>query len=183
MWCEDIRSYKKLIPSLLAFGDLPIITADDDMYYHPQWLELMWLSYQKAQDRIHTHLVTEVELKPYADWKFSYLPPFEDKIPSLKLLSIGAGGVLYPPHCLHNDIFNVSNFQKLAPLGDDLYFWAMAVLKGTKTELVKNALGLPTSTLNFWDSPNLYEVNCNENYNDVQFANILEHYPEIKNIF
>lgn len=183
MWCEDIRSYKKLIPSLLAFGDLPIITADDDVYYHPQWLEALWLSYQKAQDCIHAHMVTEVELKPYLDWKSSYENPLAIKSPNLKNLSIGVGGVLYPPHCLHNDIFNVSNFQKLAPLGDDLYFWAMAVLRGTKTELVKNTLGHPKQTLNFWDSPNLYEVNCNENYNDVQFANILEHYPEIKNIF
>lgn len=182
-WCEDIKSYKKLIPSLIAFSNLPIITADDDVYYHPQWLEFLWLSYQKAQDCIHAHMVTETQIESYSAWKTLCKNSLLNKKSSLRYLSIGVGGVLYPPHCLHNDIFNINNFQKLAPLGDDLYFWAMAVLKGTKTKLIDNSLGHPKQTLNFWDGPNLYEVNCNENYNDVQFANILEHYPEIKNIF
>ena len=37
--CEDIRSYKKIIPALEAFPEATIVTADDDVYYKPDWLE------------------------------------------------------------------------------------------------------------------------------------------------
>ena len=37
--CADLRSYKKLIPALQAFPDAWFATADDDVYYRPDWLE------------------------------------------------------------------------------------------------------------------------------------------------
>ena len=32
-WCENLRSYKKLIPSLKAYPSDTIVTADDDILY------------------------------------------------------------------------------------------------------------------------------------------------------
>ena len=33
-WCEDLHSYKKLLPSLESYPNDIIVTADDDIYYH-----------------------------------------------------------------------------------------------------------------------------------------------------
>lgn len=175
LWCNDIKSYKKLIPSLQAFEEYPIITADDDVYYHHQWLEKLWNSYLESPKCIHAHMVTKASLKPCSKWQYATKQKSQ-----INYLGIGVGGILYPPHCLHNDIFNISNFQKLAPYADDLYFWAMAALNNTQTKLVDNPLGHPQLSLNFWDTPNLYEKNCGENLNDIQFQNILNHYPNLK---
>lgn len=178
LWCDDLKSYKKLIPSLQSFKNTPIITADDDVYYNSRWLEYLWESYQKNKNCIHTHMATVIQNSPYSTWREIYPIQKED----FKILGIGVGGILYPPNCFHKDILDIHNFQKLAPLGDDLYFWAMAVLSGTKIKLIDKALGHPKHTLNFWNSPNLYEKNCYENLNDVQFQRILEHYPQIKQL-
>lgn len=175
LWCNDLKSYKKLIPTLLNFQDLPIITADDDVYYHPQWLERLWKSYTHAPNCIHAHMVSNISFDSYLNWHKIK----DSKKTSLHYIGIGVGGILYPPNCLHKDIFNIQNFQKLAPLADDLYFWAMAVLNGTKTKLVDSFLGHPRATLTPWDSPNLYTKNCGEKLNDLQFNNILRKYPQI----
>jgi len=36
--CDDIRSYKKLVPALEAFPHAFIVTADDDLELAPDWL-------------------------------------------------------------------------------------------------------------------------------------------------
>ena len=38
---EDIRSYKKLIPALIAFPNETIVTVDDDVVYEPHALDLL----------------------------------------------------------------------------------------------------------------------------------------------
>ena len=174
-WYKDIKSYKKLIPTLKIYPDKAIVTMDDDMYYHKRCLEFLWKSYQKFPHYIHSHLAVKIKHSSYIEWK-EVQPPCDAKF---CFLSIGCAGILYPPKCFHKDILNEDIFTKIAPLGDDLFFWAMATLKGTKTKIVDHALGHPKHTLNFWDSPNLYEKNCHENFNDIQFKNILNYYPKL----
>ena len=59
-FCEDIKSYKKLIPSLEKYPDDIIITADDDIYYPDNWLEQLYESYLQAPDLIHCHRAHQV---------------------------------------------------------------------------------------------------------------------------
>lgn len=49
-WCEDIRPYKKLIPTLREFPDDIIVTADDDIIYWENWLEKLYASHIKYPD-------------------------------------------------------------------------------------------------------------------------------------
>lgn len=174
-WCKDIKSYKKLIPTLKIHPDKAIVTIDDDMYYHKQCIEFLWKSYQKFPHYIHSHLAVKIKNAPYIEWK-EIQPPCNA---NFNFLSVGCAGILYPPKCFYKDILREDIFTRIAPLGDDLFFWSMATLKGTKTKLVDNALGHPKHTLNFWDSPNLYEKNCYDNLNDTQFNNILDQYPKL----
>ena len=52
--------------------------------------------------------------------------------PSLLNKQSGVGGVLYPPHSLHPEVSNEKVFMDICPHADDLWFYAMAVMAGTK---------------------------------------------------
>lgn len=41
-WCENLCSYKKLIPALEKYPDDIIVTADDDIFYRPNWLQILY---------------------------------------------------------------------------------------------------------------------------------------------
>lgn len=136
-WCEDLRSYKKLVPTLREFpGDI-VVTADDDLYYQKDWLESLYNEYLHNPDYIYTRRACGIRLKGnvfsvtphYANSKFE--PTFLNQL-------MGGAGTLYPPHSLHEDVFNVEQIKTLIPTHDDIYFWIMAILNGTKIKLVKN---------------------------------------------
>ena len=54
-WYNDIRSYKKIIPSLKRYPDSIIITTDDDIYYAPDTIESLYKSYLEYPHDIHAH--------------------------------------------------------------------------------------------------------------------------------
>lgn len=139
-WLEgDIRSYKKLIPALKEFGDEIIVTADDDLYYPSDWLLKLVNAYQNDPDSIHCHLITRLSISKEGiksikreKWmRDSY--SFNNKI-------LGVGGTLYPPHCLSEEVFNEQVFLDLAPTSDDIWFWAMAVINGTKIHWIPDGM-------------------------------------------
>ena len=39
--CDNLRSFKKLVPALQTFPNAFIVTADDDLYFAPNWLETL----------------------------------------------------------------------------------------------------------------------------------------------
>ena len=136
-WCEDLRSYKKLIPALKEFPEDIIVTADDDLYYQHDWLESLYNEYLSNPRCVCARRACGIKFKNNV---FSVGPHYanSDFEPTFLNQATGAGGVLYPPHCLHEDIFNVEQIKTLIPTHDDIYFWIMAVLNGTKVKLVKN---------------------------------------------
>ncbi len=190
-WCEDLRSYKKLIPSLKEFPDDIIITADDDIFYPPQWLELLYTSYLKTPRAIHCHRAHHLladengNILPYKKWRHR----IRHGLPSFANFSTGAGGALYPPHSLYKDVIEKKLFQKLAPYADDIWFWAMAVMNNTPINVVENNIKTltyinPEREMRMTDEFTLAMVNCSEGRNDEQFRAVIEHYPHIKeNIF
>jgi len=140
-WCEDIRSYKKLIPSLQKYPDKVIVTADDDIIYGDNWLAQMVLAYIQDPDSIICHRAHEVlldEKEGYAPYKY-WPKEIRSEHPSASYLFTGCGGVLYPPGSLHKSVRNQSAFSSICPDGDDLWFWSMAVLNGTKIRTVKDS--------------------------------------------
>jgi hypothetical protein len=187
-YCKDIRSYKKLIPALPEYSSDIIVTADDDVFYPNNWLELLINSYQQDQTAIHCHRAHKItftqndDICSYNDWKGTI--EYNETIASYTNFMTGVGGVLYPPHVLHSDVTNESLFLKLAPYADDIWFWAMAVLNGTKICVVKNNFVkmLPNYPIEYKDIINLdglCAVNVMQCRNDVQIKQVLKHYPQI----
>lgn len=181
-WCEDIRSYTKLIPSIEAFPDDIIVTVDDDVWYPPEWLERLYNSYLKEPNLIHTHRALQVtgengKINKYIDWGIQIYAPQE---PSYCWHLTGTGGVLYPPHCLYKDICNRERFLSMAPSVDDIWFWAMAILQHTRIRIVEgnifNFEGVfIVNNLSLW-SDNAFDKN------DVALAKLMEAYPELKQL-
>src|SRR5574344_451815 len=61
-WVEDIRSYKKLIPTLKEYPNDIIITFDDDLYYMPDTIETLYNSYKEHPQDIQSHRCGEVKI-------------------------------------------------------------------------------------------------------------------------
>ena len=132
-FCEDLRSYKKLIPTMQKYPDAVIITTDDDIYYSLDTIESLYTSYLEDKSAVHTHRVQRTKLSDGNKIKKSYNTPDT----SYFNRQIGYGAVLYPPGVLYKDATDSSIFQNLLPTHDDVWFWAMTVLNRRKIKLVK----------------------------------------------
>ncbi|MBE6504801.1 MAG: glycosyltransferase [Methanobrevibacter millerae] len=181
-WCENLISYKKLIPSLKEYPDNIIATADDDVFYADTWLESLYNSYLENPNSIICTRSRKIKINDdntfdkYVNWPVS--ESSEDA--SYLNLFTGVGGVLYPSNSLNHEVLNYDVASKLCPHADDLWFWAMAVLN--KTKIVKIDFKNPTSlniyrSLEFSDDKRLFELNINKN--DEQIKNIINEFPKI----
>lgn len=181
-WCKDIKSYKKLILSLKEYPNDIIVTADDDIYYPENWLEVLYNSYLRETQHIHcyrAHRITfndKGEIGSYNTWPKC----ISTKDVSYANFFTGCGGVLYPPGSLHKDILNEELFMKLCPTADDIWFWAMAVLNNTKIRVVDNNLTeiyiIPEVEFGLKDGIKLYKVNIHAN--DGQLKNVIDFYKQ-----
>ncbi len=178
-WCHNIRSYKKLIPTLRKYPNDIIITADDDILYEPCRVENLYKTWQKHKNNIIAHRVHYIvkkdnKIEPYLKW----LHCITKTAPSFNLFLTGAGMVLYFPNCFYEDILKEELFTKLSPTADDIWFWAMSTLKGTKIRIAKSCI----TDLTYIDGTpesGLYHINCNENKNDLYMKQMLDYYPTL----
>lgn len=136
-WCEDLKSYKKLVPALREFPNDVIVTADDDLYYQKDWLESLYSEYLKDNRYIYTRRACGEFLRDntlYVSPHYAnnnYEPTFLNQL-------MGGAGTLYPPHSLNSDATNIELIKTLVPTHDDIYFWIMAILNNTRIKLIKN---------------------------------------------
>jgi exopolysaccharide biosynthesis predicted pyruvyltransferase EpsI len=154
----------KLIPVLGKFPNSTIITLDDDRIYHPELLATLWKQHVKYPTNIicpvARHYICDEEGK--IDYVAHCDSPSEisskcGRINYLKQSPLfdtehfaifeGFAGVLYPPHSLDLEVFNFNNFMEFTPYADDVWFQAMAILKGTKSR------GLPENITQIFKWP------------------------------
>lgn len=137
-WCDDYKSYKKLIPTLKEYPNDIIVTADDDVYYQSNTLEILYKAYLNNPNNIYVRRSVKLQfvsgdLKGVSSRKYNYKPLTE---PSYFNQLMGGSGCLYPPHSLYKDCTNYDVIQNTIPTHDDVFFWAMAILNKTKIQVV-----------------------------------------------
>ena len=186
-WYRNLYSYTKLIPALEKYPDSIIVTADDDIYYEPNWLELLIKEHENNPDDIVCHRAHKIKLTndniaPYKKWS----KKIGGRKPSYLNFLTGVGGVLYPPHVLYKDVLNKNLFEKLAPKADDVWFWSMAVLNLTKVKVVKDRIKEltyvnPERERGLTNEKTLFSTN-RQGGNDLQLEKVLKHYPQILEI-
>lgn len=185
-WYKDIRSYKKIIPTLKKYPEAIIITTDDDIYYAPDTVETLYNSYLEHKDEIQAHRCDVLRVEGgkilWAKTRELYLDKNRG-ISSFKNRLTGYGAVLYPPGCLYKDVCDEDLIKKLLPTHDDIWLWAMAVLNGVKTRLVKGY----SESIDYVENSQEYGL-CKINKKGVgtsledAYEIILKEYPQILDI-
>ena len=185
-WCNDLKSYKKIIPTIKLYPDSIIVTADDDIIYPRDWLLQLIVSYIRSPQCIHCHRAHRV--KTLAD---GYPAPYQKWDRAGKNMSVnsshrnfftGVGGVLYPPHSLFRDVTRDDIFMQQLPSGDDIWLWGMALLQGTKIQRVRYS----DFSLNFVEGSQdvaLHRMNDQGGMNDIMIKNLLNIYPQLLMLF
>jgi hypothetical protein len=172
----DLRSYKKIIPALRAWPEGFIVTADDDVYYHPRWLEELVGGWSEKHGDIVCRRARRIPLKPdgtpepYVRWRWCY----EEGLLSAAILPIGVGGVLFPPGSLAPEVLDEAQFMQLCPTADDLWLYWMARRAGTRFRKVARQ-----RTYFYWPrSQDVGLANTNRwaGRNDIQIAGMVERF-------
>lgn len=174
----DLRQYTKLVFALSAFPDGYIVTADDDIFYRPDWLASLVAGYRTNDvvvcRRAHRLVSPRPDIiLPYLDWQWD-VQDAASRTPSTDILPTGVGGVLYPPGVLHPDVTNETLFLELAPTNDDLWFFWMARRAGSRCEKVGGEF-----EMEMWPDTqevSLYQENVAALGNDRQVAALLRRY-------
>ena len=144
-WYHDIRSYKKLIPTLKKYPEAAIMTADDDILYPNHLLRDLYLEYWKYRkekvlvspsvSRLYMNageLYSIGNATLYLD-KGSHCHP-EVAAPSVYNKLRGGSGTLYPPGSLGEEVMDEERFMTLAPTSDDIWFFVCALKNGYKVK-------------------------------------------------
>lgn len=176
-FCSDIRSYKKIIPTIENYPNSVIITVDDDVLYPRDTIETLLKKHEKYPGAIIGNRAHEItykggKVRPYKKWIK------ETRSNNENIFLTGCGGVLYPPSSLHEDVLKKEIFTELCPYADDVWLFFMARLNNTE---IINSQGRDFRDFielsnNF--SGGLNKINVDKGYNDIQI-NKLKSYYEI----
>ncbi|MDR2014144.1 MAG: hypothetical protein LBP99_00780 [Azoarcus sp.] len=129
--CDDLLSFKKIIPTLSSYPDADIVTADDDAYYWPDWLKELIAAAERfpgnvVAHRLHKMVFNEQGIRPYRDW----LKNIKDQTENPHNFATGCLGVFYPAGCFHPEVLNRAVFMQLCPHADDVWLYWMVRRNG-----------------------------------------------------
>ena len=149
-WCDDLGSHKKYFYTMQEFPDDIVVIVDDDQYYHSDTIKTLYESYLRhplAVSALRTNLMLfddEGEPLPYHLWPKAFIGIVDN--PTMQLVAVGVGGVLYPPHRLDVRVFDKEAIQKLCTrsdgivTGDDIWLKMHAALCGTPVVLASKEI-------------------------------------------
>ena len=190
-WYKDIRSYKKIIPTIKKYPDSVIITTDDDIYYAPNTVETLYNSYLEHKNEVQAHRCDWLKLDEDENsataikWEKTrelYLDKHRGQASYHNRLT-GYGAVLYPPNCFYKDVCDEELIKNTIPTHDDVWLWAMTILNGYKTRLVKGY----SESINYVEDSQQYGL-CNIHKKgvgmsfDEAYDIIQKKYPQIMEI-
>jgi hypothetical protein len=178
-YVEDIGPHTKYFYAITEFPNDIIITTDDDIKYSTDLIEVLFESYKrhpKAVSACRCHLINFDEngsIKKYNEWLYQHSKLIDT--PSMLLFPTGVGGVLYPPKCLHPEVYNLESIKKLTFKNDDIWLKFMEVMNGTPVVATtpfinKKVKGSQKVALN--------QGNVQGQGNDVYIKNIIEAYDD-----
>lgn len=117
---------------------LPLVTADDDIFYPRRWLAELLAAHEQAPGVIHAHRAHVVGLAdgdvvPYRRWGRCW-----STAPSLLHFAVGSGGILYPDRMVRELHARGLDFLDVAPRADDVWIHSVAVACGVPTAQVRS---------------------------------------------
>jgi hypothetical protein len=178
IYCNNLKPHTKYFYTMQKYPDAITITVDDDNYYEKNFVECLYQSYKKHPDAVsarRTNFITfdkGGQINPFIKWKKNYSEIIDQ--PRIKLFALGVGGVLYPPHCMHNELFNEEKLRSLCLIDDDMWLKIMQVMNNTPVVQVAKY----QDEYAIWGTQKTALWLINENKTDVHLQNILKEYNE-----
>lgn len=183
-WCkEDLKPHKKYFYTMQEFPKSIVITIDDDVIYDENVIKQLYNSYLCFPYAIScnkAHLILKDEhnnISPYINWNENINI---HNIPSLALIAVGVGGVLYPPGLLPKETFNIEDIKNTCLKADDLWLKVMQIRNFVPVVLTPSyneGLEFNGETQNV----TLWKENKLNGENDIQLNKILSIYNDIEN--
>ena len=174
-----IKPHKKYYYAIKEHPDSTIITIDDDIIYPNNLIEELYKVHQRFPDcvvaaRSHKILFNEDgSIKKYNDWEWMY---DLEGIPSMQLMATGCGGVLYPAHCMNEQLLDMQLFMKLTPNADDLWLKIMQILNHTPVVNCNQEIRKKRVVVDGSQEESLNSSNVHQNMNDVYMKNLLDYF-------
>ncbi|HEY7112439.1 MAG TPA: hypothetical protein VIA45_05850 [Thermoanaerobaculia bacterium] len=150
----------------------PLVTADDDVLYPPDWLEQLIRGHEANPSAIHCFRAHRIRMAggrpaPYNSWT-----PCGDSRPSHRNLITGVSGVIYPPEYLRHLKRHGMDFMRFCPHSDDIWLTVMALRGGFKVaQLFDEPRLFPTIPNS--QTKRLYDLNVTMGENQVQLMRTL----------
>lgn len=181
-FCQDIKSYKKIIPAMERFPEACIVTIDDDLMYEFDLLENLIRTHKENPSDIcacRMHRITlnnQNQPNSYLHWDLQIYP---DSKSNRHFLTSG-GGTLFPPHCFILEFFNQEAYMSLCPNADDIWINAMIWKSGKRIAkaYTHSKWGCDYFDISVDQRGSLSEKNLDTHscQNDVQFKAVMDKY-------
>lgn len=162
---DTIASHNKYYYTLKKYPDNIVITVDDDVIYDKYTFYNLMQTHQKYPHSVCATRVTYItfdgndKVNSYNKWISEY-----DKIlyPSKRLIAVGVGGILYPPHIFPDEVFNKTNIKNLALTADDIWLKIMELKNNIPVvwsgQLPQHPRQIPnTKDVGLWRTINKYK--------------------------
>lgn len=179
-YCDDLKSYKKLLPVLNEVDNEIIITCDDDLFYAKDMIERLLKAHHERPNNVCCQLAHGIKLEnqrmiPYNKWKEEI-----NDVNGALVFPLGGSGCLYKKEFLNKDVTNYELAKQLAPKADDVWFYFMGLLNHSDRYVLpykKDAL-IPLDIFYqvFHHGSSLMEENLSQNLNDKQIAAVMKYY-------
>ena len=177
-FCDDLRSHKKYYYALQEYPNDLVVLADDDMFYPKDTIRKLMKMHRKWPEDICCMTAQVIEPDYHAvpsRWRNPRLDE-GDLQHTDRIQAFTGSGTLIPPGALHPDAFDRAKIEALCLHADDLWVTFMARRKGTKITTSKIWRPFPICIYGTAEG-SLYYINGEAKQNDVQWRNLLEHYP------
>jgi hypothetical protein len=181
----DHRSYNKLFFALRENPVSAIVTADDDILYPDDLLERLTRKSLEHPECIVCNYGYMLSFDRKGRFRHYYElldtgegPHPQREYPTIRLLPLGVGGVLYPPNALGDIVFDAGLFSRVCPYNDDIWF-KMASLEKNTLCVQTGAENIKLVTVEDRQENNLTETNVKMGMNDRQFEACFEHFPNL----
>jgi glycosyltransferase involved in cell wall biosynthesis len=173
-WCpENYKVHLKYGPTMRKYPNAAVVAFDDDIIYEKERFSLLYQTYLKYNKQHITSYdgrfieISENAIQPFSWNSLTGLRPdefMEEIKPSRHFVPEGVGGVLFPPHSLGAEVFNMENALQYSPNDDDIWAYMCSVL--TNKLIAKSKRNAPIMNQSIEGSQNigLYQSNFSQNF-------------------
>ncbi|MBB3229559.1 glycosyltransferase [Halomonas stenophila] len=131
-WVDNIGPFRKLLPAINGCSDNDlVVTMDDDILYHPEWLGNLLKSASTHYDCIVCARARYMKQSLLGGWQnYSHWHLASKATRALSMLPTGGAGAVYRRSLLDLDFLNDPRFLEISPTTDDLWFRMASLRKG-----------------------------------------------------